>query len=415
MISNQYLKGFIYGSFFRNVSALSVSEIIIRFSKFILIAYAARILGPNDFGLFNYALALAALIAVLGDFGINKIITRNISKDETMSQYYLGSFMAQVIVITFYILVGSGFLYFTADPRLTLLFLILALFSGGNILGDYLWSFFRARQTMVLEAIGKTVQALLVLVVGVILLKSSIPLYGLALSYAIAAFATLTMAIWGIQAKLSLKPFIISWKSWRELLTQSWPIAIVAVSAFVFNEVDSIMLGAAGYVREVGYYNAAYKIVSGLLIPAFIINQVVYPKFAASPSRNKLVKKNFIANLIIYSFFLVLVIYFARPIIVTIYGQEYISAVRPLIILCIATVASALVIPLANYSIAMNQLKINLWLSVSAAILNIVLNFVLIPPLLSVGAAVATTVTYLFLLIGYSMTWYRLGSYSETN
>jgi len=74
--------------------------------------------------------------------------------------------------------------------------------------------------------------------------------------------------------------------------------------------------------------------------------------------------------------------------------------------LAMTLLLTAMVYPYSNYSIAKDYLKLNLWLSVLAAIMNIVLNWYLIPTYSYVGASVATLITYGFLLFGYVASLY---------
>ena len=396
----------------RNVTALSLSEVFIRAMKFVVLVYAARILGPNDFGLFNYVLALAALIAICGDLGINKIMTRNLSSNFEKAQLYMGSFGVQVGLISLYLILGSGALYVLQDTMVAQLFLILGIFSGSNVLGDYLWSVFRSREYMTLEAVGKSTQAFLVLGLGLLFLYFDWSVAGLAFAYAIGAITTLFIAVWGITHYYHLSLEEVSFKAWIGLIKQSWPIAVVAVSAYIFNEIDTVMLGMYGYITEVGYYNAAYKVVAGLLIPAIIINQAVFPRMSAEVSNtaSKIVRGNFVINLMMYAIAVLIVGFFGSDIIKLVFGDQFQPAAPAFFVLAVATLLSALVIPLANYSIARDYLKLNLILSVSAAMLNIILNLLLIPTLTFVGAAIATMVTYGYLLGGYVLAWYIISS-----
>jgi len=403
----ELLKKYQQTKVFKNISALTISEVVIRAAKFILLALAARWLGPTDFGVFNYLLASAALIAVIGDFGINRIITRNVSQDQSLAKRYLGSFLVQLLLMIGYIAVATILLVLTHNVENLSLFILLAIFTTVNVLSDYLWSFFRATEDMVMEARAKSAQALMVLVSGIALLLSPWPLVGLGLAYLLGAVITFVMAWRHILSRYQVV-FHLDFIMWRELVSKSWPIAIVAVSAFVFNQIDSIMLGAYGLLAEVGYYNAAYRIISGLLIPVFIINQVLFPKISrlSIDEGIKLVRQNVLVNFVIYALVVVGVGLFGEWVLGVVFGAPFKVAQQAFFILAMTLLLTAMVYPYSNYSIAKDYLKLNLWLSVLAAIMNIVLNWYLIPTYSYVGASVATLITYGFLLFGYVASLY---------
>ena len=397
------LQSAIKSRWWRNLSALTLSEIFIRLAKFIILAIAARELGPELFGVFNYLLAIAALIAVIGDFGINKIITRNIAVDRSLISIYSRSLGVQVIIIAIFIGLFSLGLY-VFQPQLSLvLFIMLALFTGLNILGDYIWSFFRALELMKLEAIAKGVQAGVVLIAGGLLLISPFPLVGLGVAYFIGAFSTALIGLYQLRTlerDINLHPDL---SVWRGLVGQSWPIAIVAVSAFIFNQIDSIMLGLWNLLTDVGYYNAAYKIIGGLIIPMFLLNQVLYPKFSKLDMTDgiALVRKNILANLVMYSLALIFVGAFGKEILELFFGAEYGIAKDAFFVLTAVLLLTALSFPVSNWLIAKDYLKVNLFISVFAAMLNITTNYILIPQFGYLGAAIATYVTYVFITLAY--------------
>ncbi|MEI2379824.1 oligosaccharide flippase family protein, partial [Priestia megaterium] len=51
----------------------------------------ARFLGPSDFGSISYAQALVSLFLTLVTLGLDAIVVRDISKDNTVSNSVLGS------------------------------------------------------------------------------------------------------------------------------------------------------------------------------------------------------------------------------------------------------------------------------------------------------------------------------------
>ena len=182
----------------------------------------------------------------------------------------------------------------------------------------------------------------------------------------------------------------------------------------VFNQIDSVMLGLYGQIQAVGLYSAAYKLIGGLLIPAIIFNQVIYPKLARQeflPSI-KIISKNLIINFIIYLSLTGLIYLYGADVLEIVFGYEYKQAAIAFYTLSIAMLLTALVIPMSNWTIARDYLKVNLVLSVIAAIINIILNYLLIPLYSYEGAALATVITYLFLFIGYylSIRRYRLAN-----
>ena len=56
--------------FLKNTFWLFLAQIISRILKFVLIVIAARILGPQEYGSFNYVLSIVGFFFIFADFGI---------------------------------------------------------------------------------------------------------------------------------------------------------------------------------------------------------------------------------------------------------------------------------------------------------------------------------------------------------
>jgi len=67
----------------KNTFWLGTGKIGGRLLRTILVIYAARILGPAERGVFSYATNLVAILAVLTNFGISAIFTRETAKNTT--------------------------------------------------------------------------------------------------------------------------------------------------------------------------------------------------------------------------------------------------------------------------------------------------------------------------------------------
>jgi O-antigen/teichoic acid export membrane protein len=86
-----------------------------------------------------------------------------------------------------------------------------------------------------------------------------------------------------------------------------------------------------------------------------------------------------------------------------VFGSEFLETVPALRVLVWSTVAMYLAITSGNLLISMGRERINLLLNFCGAVLNVALNFWFIPAWGFVGAAWATTITFVFVLVGVSV------------
>ena len=75
----------------KNISWLFFGEVIRIFGGLFIGIWVARYLGPNDFGVLNYALAYTALFGIFVKLGLDKIVIREVVKKDRLTNYLLGT------------------------------------------------------------------------------------------------------------------------------------------------------------------------------------------------------------------------------------------------------------------------------------------------------------------------------------
>jgi len=193
---------------------------------------------------------------------------------------------------------------------------------------------------------------------------------------------------------------------WKRFLKMSWPVGLVILFSTIYNQIDSVMMGFWGMIDEVGWYNAAYKIVNATMIPATLFFSSFYPVMSATfkKSKEELQKIwNYQIKLISFLSFPILIggIVFAPKIIEFFYGADFSPSILAFQILIIATTAICLSYPFFQILIVSDNQKKNFKITLLGAIVNVVLNLGLIPQYGLYGAAVATLITAFLMLFIY--------------
>jgi O-antigen/teichoic acid export membrane protein len=163
------------------------------------------------------------------------------------------------------------------------------------------------------------------------------------------------------------------------------------------------MLGHWGMIAETGWYNAASRVTWTIFLLASLVSVSIYPILnkAFKETKEKFQEVwNYQAELII-TVALPLVaggIALAPKIIDFIYGAGFASSILAFQILII-TVGILLVYNCFYHALLIsNQQKKLFWIIFSGAVVNIILNLILIPRYSLYGAAVATVISYLSIL-----------------
>lgn len=390
----------------QNTIWLSIAELITRLSKFALIVYATRILGPTGFGQFSFALSFVMIFAVFSDLGLSQITTRELSQKrggEGEFSNILGlKFVLSILVMLTVFIISKLTI---VDDTIEKSILILSIFMITNSISDFYYAFFQAKQKMQYEACSKIIQAFFVTVLGFILLNQIKSSASLSLGYALAGTASLLyiLTLYHLDKRQTAQKNKLFLPVWKKYLAMSWPLVLTSIFAMVYNDIDSVMMGYYGQITQVGWYNAAYRIMGVILVPSWLIYRTFYPVINASYRKSKEKYRVIWGYYLKISLFMIIPIsligiIFATQIINLIFGPEYQQAVLSFRILVGVACLTLLTYPFNQALIAAHNQKKIFLATFWGALINITLNFILIPRYSLNGAAVATIIAVLIVL-----------------
>jgi len=389
---------------FKNTFWISLAEVSARILKFFLIIFVIRILGAKEYGKFSFAFSFVTLLTVFFDFGLSLILTREFAKDKKNEKYFLSILSLKIFLEIFaMILIAIGSFFITQDWVIRKIILILALYVLCAEQCNFFYAFFRARQKMEYEAWLKIFQAIILTTVGFGIILKSPSIIRLSLAYPLSTFISLIIILYFFYSRISPLKISFNIYIWKRFLSMSWPLALIGAMSTVYNYTDSVMMGYYGQITQTGHYNASYKIISMALLPMNLLTISFYPALSKALNEKKYLQKiwNFLTGIMIFLAMPLLIggYILAHKIIIFLYGPEYLPSVLAFKILLF----SAFIIYLYNsYNqilIVSNQQK-KLFFSISiGAIINVVLNLILIPKYSLYGAAVATVVTHSIVFI----------------
>ena len=406
---------------FKNTFWLGLAEVISRGLKFLLLIYAARILGVDDYGVFSFALAFASILVIFSDFGLTTITTRDLARNfsddpmraiEKEKEFSSVFSLKMVLTLATYLLIFLTSFLITESSEIHRIIFILGVFVLLNSLSDIFFAFFRARQKMEYEALAKIFQAIIVTGLGFWALFKFPTAQNLAWVYSIAsAIAVLAILIF-FNLKILKVNFFIDTFNWRRLLQISWPLGLVAVFTVIYNSIDSVMLGYWGMIKEVGWYNAAYRVILIISLPTMLISSSFFPALSSAYSQSReflrQVWRHYLSvTLLVATPIVVLSIWLAPQIVSLLYGSEFEPTVLAFRILAAGTWFMIIAKTFMDLLIVCDQQKKIFWVALIGAVVNIILNFLLIPVYRIYGAAIATFVTLVFMSLVYLLLLYK--------
>lgn len=389
---------------FKNTFWLGLSSAISRLMTFFLFVYVARILGATQYGEFNFALSFVILFSIFSDLGLSKVIIRELSQDKEKEKEYpnllsLKIFLLGASLITVFL---SSF-FVTQDHYIRNLIWILAFYIGIGNFFNIFYAFLQARQKMEYEAAAKILETVFYVGAGFLVIFNFPSAKNLAIGYFVSIFAFLFLFLIFFHSRIFR--LNLGWNTgiWKKYLGISWPLALTAVFSSVYSQTDTVMLGSSGQITQVGWYQAAYRIIAATLIPATIISTSFFPMLnrAFKESKEKFQR--------IWNFHTESMVYLAIPLVVGgiilapriidyIFNPTFGPSVLAFQILIITAGLTILQTPFYHSLIVCDQQKKIFYAVLAGAIFNVILNWILIPRYSLYGAAWATVIT-LFLIV----------------
>ena len=386
--------------------------------------WVARYLGPEQFGILNYAMAMMGITSPIAKLGLDNIVIRDLARDTTHKEEILGS----AFVLKFFSSIGTFCLTVAiiaiTDRDNYLIPLLVAILSFGLVLQsiDIIDFWFQSQTQAKFSVWARNFAYILMSAVriGLILLKAPLVMFALAMTIEIGIASLGMMVLYTKQGNL-LKSWQPKLERMKTLLKDSWPLILSGIVILIYMRIDQIMLKSMVGDRSVGIYSAAVKISElWYFVPGAIINSV-YPSVVRSKEAGEDFYYGRIQKLFdlmtILAYGIAIVVTFLSPLIVSLlYGQKYLGAANILTIHIWTGVFVSLGLAREIWLTNEGLMKFAAVTTGIGAIINIGLNLLLIPKYEGTGAALATVVAQIFsaYLVGFFYAPTRRIFFSQT-
>jgi len=366
--------------------------------------WVARYLGPERFGILNYAMALMGITSPIAKLGLDSIVIRDLARDAKRKDETLGS----AFVLKLFSSIGTfcltvGFVALT-DRSGYLVPLLVGILSFGLILQSIeVIDFWFQSQTQAKFSVWARNFAYILMSgvrIGLIVIKAPLEYFALAMTIEIG-IASVGMVFFYIQQGDLLKSWQPKIERVKTLLADSWPLILSGIVILIYMRIDQIMLKEMVGDRSVGVYSAAVKISElWYFVPGAIINSV-YPSVVRSKEAGEdfyygRIQKLFdLVTLLAYGVAIPLT--FLSPFVVSLlYGQKYLEAADILTVHVWTGVFVSLGLAREIWLTNEGLMKFAAITTSIGAAINVVLNLFLIPKYGGMGAALATVAAQMF-------------------
>lgn len=383
-----------------------VLRILIGFFTF---TYIARSLGPENFGQFSYSLALVALFSVFSTLGIEQIVTREFIKSKDSHEVLLSAFGLRVLGGILQVLISTITAYYLNDANISNTILVFLLASPAVFQStDVIQFWFQSKLQAKFSVSAKLSAFVLSSILKVLAIYFTGSLLALASVYIIEALiaAVLLVSIYFYKSGEKGTSFKIS--TAKRLLNEGIPLLFSTVFVTIYLKIDQVILNQLTSPREIGIYAASVRISEipfflGTILTTTALPVIVKQHDSDTHASYENLKVLF-STLVYTALGIIAIVLILAPLIISvIYGNQYTEAAEILRIHITSLVFVFLGVGAGVYLVTHKLTHLSMIATISGAIMNVLLNFALIPLFGGRGAAIATVISYA--VSGFAVNW----------
>lgn len=370
--------------------------------SFFIGAWVIRYLGPTNYGVFSYSLAFVGLFSFIASLGVDSILQRDLinypeKRDKLMGTAFglklIGGIFALLITILSIFLIDGSFLV----RFLVIIYSFVLITQAIGVINIFFHSRVEAK---------KSVQSYFWAAIISSFLKVVLIVSGMGVIWIMFVF--LLDYVWSsIFLIYAYKKSGFKIKNWKfdislakVMFSNSWLLALTSASALIYMKIDQVMIKQMMNQNSVGLYASAVRIFELTYIVPSIICASLFPailnakKIDIKLYKNRLKKIGWLL-LVLSLIIAILVSFLSKYIIIILFGNEYIGAINVLKIGVWSLIGISIGYLVGQYLVAENYIKIHFFSTLAGAIINIVLNIIMIPVFGIIGSAIATVISYL--------------------
>lgn len=362
----------------------------------------ARYLGPSNYGVIGETASYVAFFSVICQLGFTSTAVKEIMDNTDRQGEVLGttiffrictSIISSVAITTLLFVMKGGDRLIVTVAFLQSLSLI---FQSFEMIHYWYQSRLETQMSVKIQSIAYVIMA--VYKIAILVLGKNVEWFAFSTALEAAVVGVFLLVVYqrGEGQRLS-----VSFSTGKDILKRSYHFILSGLMVTIYSEMDKIMLGQMLSETAVGYYTAATKISSMWSFVVMALINSSRPVIIASKSKSEelYIKQNkrLYAGIIWIGITAGLgITILAKLIIYILYGIEYMPSVSSLQISAWYTMFAMLGTARGVWIVCEEKAKYVKYYLGIGAVMNVVLNYLLIPAYGPGGAAAATLITQIF-------------------
>lgn len=370
---------------------------------FLVTAWLARYLGPAEFGILSYTLAVIGLLMFIPVLGLDEIVKRDVLRAPETTRQLLGTAFRLRLAAAGMVMVGLMVMVLVlkpANPVESRLLLVLGglLFQPALLVPElYFQATAKARYATWAQLGALFTGAALRLML--IQLESGLLWFGVVVLVELTVVAMLQA--WWARRDAGCAGWWRAWDGARalELLKAGWPLMLAGAAVVLYMRIDQVMLRHLAGEEEAGIYAVAVRLSEVVyFVPAIVVTGLL-PFWSAARQRGGCDYEHALQGIFdlltaLALGFALLVTLFSGAIVSTVFGPDYVAAGPVLAVHVWAGIFVFQGTVRSQAWVFEDWNRLLLVTTVVGAACNLLLNYLWIPRHGALGAAAATLVAY---------------------
>ena len=393
-------KGFI--KFFKNTSWVFLERITRMIVGLFVGVWVARYLGPERFGLLSYAQSFVGLFSYIAILGLDVIVVRELVKNKNLNEEITSTvFWLRLMGAFVVLLILAIAINFTSNDTYTntLIFIIASatIFQSFNVIDLY----FQSKVMSKFVVYANIISLFLSSIVKITLILNKAPLVAFAWVILFDSFVLTCGFIYFYikkNLKFKIKNLKLKIKTATLLLKDSWPLMLSGMAISIYLRIDQVMIKEMINTEAVGQYAAAIRLSEIWYFIPMVMATSLFPAIINAKKKNENLYYLRFQRLYDFMVFMAIAIalsmtFLGTFIVELLYGTQYNQAGSVLLIHIWAGVFVFLGVASSKWFLVENLKMLLLQRAFYGMIINIILNFILIPKYGIQGAAFATLIS----------------------
>lgn len=385
-------------------------------ANFIVFLAIARQHGEEAFGQFTLAHTFATIFLLFADFGFDVLLTTEIARERDKAVNYFRQYFSLKLVFSLAAVAGMWIIAFTnnlsQDAR-TLIFLF-SFFMLFTALTNFISALYKGFEKLEYETYVSVINNVGLLVIIIILLILNTNLITISIGFVFSRLLGITVSIMFSRRVLPEIKYSLIFSGFKKVQKKVFVFGFHLLFVALYFQIDTVLLGYLKGDAEVGVYQAVFKII---LLPLIIIDMLTN---ALTPVLTRLHEENrdlweklsyYFSKILLFIVLPITLIFFIYPeqIVSILYGKNNFLGAIPIFRVFAFTLFVRFTFEIFALDLTTsNNQHIRMWVAISATIINVVLNIIVIPKYGSYGAAVVSLITNLFVSLIYVLFYYQL-------